>query len=88
MGERRTPAMNNPNAIPNLPKFAKERLVSAGLLKLPGASAFVSPSMSKTNTTSTVEAMPSIEVYDNRDKGRNTEGIRLYAQLVSTPNSV
>lgn len=52
-------------------------LVKAGLLRLPGASGFETPSTSSTMITSKVEQIPSIEVYDNNGRGRKQEGTRL-----------
>jgi len=72
-----TPAMNNPKATPKCVKFATPTLVSAGIHRLPGASFFVNPSTMMTNTRRTVDTIPRIDVYDSRDKGRNTVGMSL-----------
>jgi hypothetical protein len=51
--------------------------VSAGLQKLPGASGLDNPSMITTRITSKEDKMPRTDVYDSRDKGRNTVGTNL-----------
>lgn len=72
-----TPAMNSPNAAPNFSTLAIANDVSAGSQKLPGASFLEKPSIKMTITKSMVEMIPSMEVYDKRDNGRNTVGIKL-----------
>ena len=72
-----TPAINRPNATPISPNPAGLVLVVAGSHKLPGASAFVSPSNSSTNITSSVDRIPSIDAYESIDKGIKRVGVRL-----------
>lgn len=56
-------------------------LVVAGLLRLPGASGFETPSTRRTTITSNVEHMPKIEVYESKARGQKTEGMRLETRI-------
>jgi hypothetical protein len=69
--------MRRPKATPILPKLAGSKDVSAGTHRLPGASAFVSPSKSRTKMTSSVDKMPIMEAYERRDKGMKSVGAML-----------
>ncbi len=75
---KRTPAMNKPNVIPNLFILATPMLVSAGLQKLPGASLLDIPSKKTTAINRIIEKIPMIEVYESKERGRNTVGIILF----------
>lgn len=69
--------MNSPYAIPKLDQLEIVKEVSAGVRKLPGASGFDRPSYRITSIIMIVDIMPRIEVYDRRDRGKNTIGIKL-----------
>ncbi len=75
--ERRTPAMNRPNAKPSPCGLEMPNEVSAGLHRLPGASNFENPSTKITATKKTVETMPTREAYERKDSGRKAAGVRL-----------
>ena len=72
--------MNNPYAIPKLAQLEIVNEVSAGVRRLPGESGFDKPSYSITTTIMIVDMIPRIEVYDKRDSGKNTIGIKLRSQ--------
>lgn len=74
---KRTPAINRPKAIPRWFQLSMPKDVSAGLHRLPGDSVLETPSMRTTTTTRIVEIIPSTEVMDNKDSGKNTVGMRL-----------
>ena len=75
-----TPAINNPNDTPSSPRFLYEKLVSAGLQRLPGLSNVEKPSIKMTATMSRVERIPMIDAYDNQDRGMNMVGTMLCAR--------
>lgn len=83
-----TPAISNPKARPNSPRFPGFRLVSAGIHKLPGLSFFDKPSMNMTTTRNTVERMPIIDAYESKDRGIRTVGIMLRTQESVPANEV
>jgi hypothetical protein len=69
--------MNKPNAMPRCLALSTPNAVSAGLQRLPGPSSFENPSTKTTMMIRSVEMIPSMDVYERRDKGRNTVGIKL-----------
>jgi hypothetical protein len=69
--------MKRPNAKPSSCTLETPSEVSAGLHRLPGASNFENPSTKITATKKTVETMPTRDVYERKDSGRNTVGVRL-----------
>ena len=72
-----TPAMNKPKATPSSPQLPIPSWVSAGLQRLPGLSRFEKPSMNTTAMIVRVDTMPSMEVYERSESGKNTVGINL-----------
>lgn len=72
-----TPAMKSPNDTPSSPKLRTEKLVSAGLQRLPGDSNVEKPSMKMTATMRKVDKTPRADAYDNQDKGMSMVGMML-----------
>jgi hypothetical protein len=69
--------MNSPKARPSLLKDFTPKVVGAGSHRLPGAVVLLKPSTKMTKTRITVEKIPKIEVYDRRERGRKTVGMKL-----------
>lgn len=60
-GNRRTPAINSPNATPSSGKLPMLKLVSAGLQRLPGVSVLDKPSNNSTPIIKSVDKIPIID---------------------------
>lgn len=69
--------MKSPKDTPSSPRFPAEKLVVAGCQRLPGLSGLEKPSMKMMVMMSSVDRMPRIDAYDNRDKGISMVGTML-----------
>ena len=69
--------MKRPKDSPISLQFPGPKNVCVGLHILPGASGFENPSTKRTTMMRAVDMRPSIDVYDNTDRGRNRVGVIL-----------
>ena len=75
-----TPAIKSPKDTPSSPRFLTEKLVSAGVHRLPGLSTVEKPSMKMMAMVRTVDKIPRADVYDIHDSGINMVGMMLGTQ--------